>query len=118
MLLLSGIILKAIILSAMFLYALVFLKEGIEKSGYAGTSDNDIEDQTRDLQIETEHLARKRKVNVSYHPLNGIVLTTHSKILFFLLDHHRSEASRNGQLTRLCDGGSARDSRLLQGCVR
>ncbi|KAG7435397.1 hypothetical protein Forpi1262_v002287 [Fusarium oxysporum f. sp. raphani] len=46
----SGLLVRAIILSGMFLYALLILREGLEQSGYRTTLDEDIEDETRDLE--------------------------------------------------------------------
>lgn len=71
-LLLSGILFRAIILSGMFLCALLVLREGIEHSGYKATLDDKDEDQTRDLKIEIERLTQKHNRNVSYLPPTGI----------------------------------------------
>ncbi|KAI8414361.1 hypothetical protein FOFC_03971 [Fusarium oxysporum] len=68
----SGLLVRAIILSGMFLCALLILREGLEQSGYRTTLDDDIEDETRDLEIESEHLTQKHRLNHTY-----------------LLDHHR-----------------------------
>ncbi|KAG4274412.1 hypothetical protein FPRO04_09370 [Fusarium proliferatum] len=64
-LLLSGIIFRAIILSCMFLCALLILREGMEQSGYRATSDDNDEDQTRDLEIEIERLTHKHKLSAT-----------------------------------------------------
>jgi len=70
----SGLLVRAIILSGMFLCALLILREGLEQSGYRTTLDDDIEDETRDLEIESEHLTQKHRLNVSHRPQNNIIL--------------------------------------------
>ncbi|QGI61447.1 hypothetical protein CEK26_005414 [Fusarium fujikuroi] len=64
-LLLSGILFRAIILSCMFLCALLILREGMEQSGYKATSDDNDGDQTRDLEIEIERLTHKHKLSAT-----------------------------------------------------
>lgn len=64
-LLLSGILFRAIILSCMFLCALLILREGMEQSGYRSTSDDNDGDQTRDLEIEIERLTHKHKLSAT-----------------------------------------------------
>ncbi|WKT43636.1 hypothetical protein QSH57_008472 [Fusarium oxysporum f. sp. vasinfectum] len=61
----SGLLVRAIILSGMFLCALLILREGLEQSGYRTTLDDDIEDETRDLEIESEHLTQKHRLNTT-----------------------------------------------------
>ncbi|EWY99906.1 hypothetical protein FOYG_03835 [Fusarium oxysporum NRRL 32931] len=57
-LLFSGLLVRAVIVYGMFLCALLILQEGLEQSGYQTTLDDDIEDETRDLKIESELLAQ------------------------------------------------------------
>ncbi|CVK99120.1 uncharacterized protein FPRN_03789 [Fusarium proliferatum] len=64
-LLLSGILFRAIILCGMFLCALLVLREGMEHSGYKATLDDKDEDQTRDLKIEIERLTQKHNRNAT-----------------------------------------------------
>ncbi|KAF4947520.1 hypothetical protein FGADI_10365 [Fusarium gaditjirri] len=63
-LLLCGILFRLTIISGMFLFALLILREGIEKSDCWPALDDDNGDVTRDLEIETERLAQKQKRNV------------------------------------------------------
>ncbi|CVL06261.1 uncharacterized protein FMAN_03789 [Fusarium mangiferae] len=64
-LLLSGILLRAIILSCMFLCALLVLREGMEHSSHQATLVDDDGDQTRDLEIEIERLTQKHKLSTT-----------------------------------------------------
>ncbi|KAF5599007.1 hypothetical protein FPANT_3610 [Fusarium pseudoanthophilum] len=61
---LSGLLLNALTMSAMFLCALLILREGIQSSNGATLTD-DSGDQSRDLEIEIERLTYKHKRNAA-----------------------------------------------------
>ncbi|KAF5604165.1 uncharacterized protein FSUBG_6938 [Fusarium subglutinans] len=58
-------IVNDMIMSRMFLCALLVLRAGIKKSGYKALLDDNDGDQTRDLEIEIERLTQKHKLNAT-----------------------------------------------------
>ncbi|KAF5642248.1 uncharacterized protein FTJAE_3723 [Fusarium tjaetaba] len=61
---LPGLFLNTMILSAMFLCALLILREGVQSS-YGATLTDDNGDQSRDLEVEIERLTCKQKRNAA-----------------------------------------------------
>ncbi|KAF5636877.1 hypothetical protein F25303_8080 [Fusarium sp. NRRL 25303] len=114
-LLLSGILFRAIILSCMFLCALLILREGMEQSGYRATLDDNDGDQTRDLEIEIERLTHKHKLSATIGQTLQELSSSLASAIGGLREIHDSYRAVSERLHRMSEEKIDRFSKVMNG---